>query len=86
MRPGIHLATALAEGAPLWGGTAMAGLRGANLAGRRPTPAVVTRVRRGTALPVHAAPAFDGYWWLVQTGPWAGRLIRQHDPAWSINP
>lgn len=79
------LATALAEGAPLWSGGRLENLTGLPLQAHRGL-AVAARVRARTALPVHAAPGFDGFWWVVQGGPRSGLLIRQHDPAWSINP
>ena len=83
MRPGIFTATALAQGAPLWAPRA-----GASWGAMRPThdhPEVARRVAAGTRLTVHTTPAFGGYWWQVQGGPLAGLLVRQHDPAWSVN-
>ena len=83
MRPGIFTATAMVPGAPLWGARA-----GSPAASMRPTldhPEVYRRVPAGTRVAVHAAPAFGGFWWQVQAGPLAGLLVRQHDPAWSVN-
>ncbi len=84
MRPGIFTATAIAQGAPLWSprpdaphGTMRPG---------SDHPIVARRVPAGTRLAVHTIPAFGGFWWQVQGGPMAGLLVRQHDPAWSVNP
>lgn len=83
------LATALQEGAPLWEGNApgvLGVVPGTSSLGTRAAPRVVARVARGTLLEVHGSTGYDGYWWTVQGGRHAGRLVRQHDPAWSINP
>jgi hypothetical protein len=83
MRPGIFTATALAQGAPLWSPRA-----GAEHGSMRPSqdhPEVARRVALGTRVTVHTTPAFGGFWWQVQGGPHGGLLVRQHDPAWSVN-
>jgi hypothetical protein len=83
MQPGMFTATALADGAPLWGQRP-----GAPEGSMRPTsdhPEVARRVPAGTRVAVHTTPAFGGFWWQVQGGPAGGLLVRQHDPAWSVN-
>ncbi len=83
MQAGTFTATAIADAAPLWGHRP-----GAAPAGMRPSgdhPLVARRVPRGTRLAVHTTPAYGGHWWQVQGGPMAGLLVRQHDPAWSVN-
>lgn len=86
MRPGFFTATAIAQGAPLWAPRVTAAHLAPGFRADAAHPAVWGRVPAGTRLTVHAAPSpgGTGMWWQVVGGPHAGRLVRQHDPAWSV--